>query len=233
MSIYDSHSEEIERLNALLHSEDDRVARMDAVEEAIRIAESIVEQHPTDAGAHYILGLAWYNYPGSSSHRSWRCRRALERAVEIDPSSQFARHYLACLAFDQERFHDALEIAEGSDFGYFIDLDQEWRALKSEEMKLVCKLRISPDDFPQSDFDLFTQRFEDATQREEKDFTLGSWVHPQELREHAEWMIDTGVPLEDPRVVKLVEFISRIGYAHAFWDSRLKQPQEEQPDGAE
>jgi tetratricopeptide (TPR) repeat protein len=222
VSIFDSHPDEIARFEALLGAADDREERTKAIEDAIRIAESLVEEHPDDADAHQCLGLAWYHFPGSSSWRSWHCRRALHRALQIDAGHQFARHFLACLLFDQEEYQDALEVLTGAEFDYFVERGQEWRALKNEELRIVCTLRTSPDAFPQGDFDSFTERFLDAQQREDRDVSLGSWVFPQELREHAEWMIATGVSRDDSRVRQLLDFCSRIGYSDSFWDPRLK-----------
>ena len=228
MSIFDSHPDEIARIETLLDTEDDRTELRRAVEEAIRIAEALVEESPLDADAHQLLGLAWYHFPGSSSWRSWHCRRALQQALTINREHQFARHYLACLAFDQERYQETLEILMDSDFAYFVERDQEWRALKNEEMQIVCMLRVSPESFPRSEFDLFAEHFIDAMQREVRDLSLGSWVWPQELREHTEWMIATGVPKDDSRIHHLLGFLTRIGYSDSFWDPRLKQNNREQ-----
>jgi hypothetical protein len=231
VSIFNSHPDQIARFEVLLDTEEDREERRQAIEAAIRIAEGLVQQYPDDADAHQCLGLAWYHFPGSSSWRSWHCRRALCQALKIDPGHEFARHYLACLTFDQERYQEALEILMESDFDYFIDRDQEWRALKNQELKIVCMLRTSPDAFPKSEFDSFTERFYDAQHREDRDTALGSWVWPQELREHAEWMIATGVKRDDPRILPLLDFFGRIGYSDSFWDPRLQQNQGEQGVG--
>ncbi|MEP4076831.1 tetratricopeptide repeat protein [Haloferula sp.] len=228
MSIFDSHPDQIARFEALLDTEDDREERTQAVEAAIRIAEALVQACPDDADAHQCLGLAWYHFPGSSSWRSWHCRQALGQALKIDPGQEFARHYLACLTFDQERYQEALEILGESNFDYFVDRDQEWRALKNQELKIVCMLRTSTGAFPQTEFDSFVERFHDAQQREDRDVALGSWVWPHELREHAEWMIATDVKRDDPRILPLLDFFSRIGYSDSFWDPRLEQNQGEQ-----
>ncbi len=234
MSLFDKHSEAIARFESLLVPEENRTERRQAVEAAIRIAESLVEQNPGDADAYQCLGLAWYHLPGSSSFRSWHCRRALEQALWLDPDHQFARHYLACLAFDQERYRDALELLKDSDSVYFEDQGQEWRALKNEELILVCMLRISPARFPQTVFDSFVDRYRDAQKREDQDFNLGSTVWPQELREHVEWMVATGVSRDDPGLAAIVAFLHRIGYADSFWNAELKranQPQVDADDG--
>ena len=133
MTIFEEHPDEIARFDRLLATEDHRAERMEAVEQAIRLAESLVARHPDDPDAHHCLGLAWHHFPGSSSWRSWHCRRALQRALALDPTHPFAKHYLACLFFDQERFADAAEILQQSSYDFWVERDQEWRALKEEE----------------------------------------------------------------------------------------------------
>jgi hypothetical protein len=221
VSIFDKYPDEIARFESLLDTEDDRTERKDAVENAIRIAESLVAEHPNNADAHQCLGLAWYHFPESSSWRSWHCRRSLERALAIDPDHQFAQHYLACQAFDQERYQDALGILQLSRFQFFCERDQEWRALKNEELKIVCTLRLFPQSFPSEEFIAFRERFRDAQRRENEDISSGSWVCPQELREHVEWMIESGVALDDARILELVRFLSEAGLEGSFWNTIL------------
>ena len=189
------------------------------IERAIEIAESLVHRCPDDAEAHYLLGLAWYHFPASSSLRSWRSRRSLERAVEIDPFHQFALQYLAYLAFDQERYADALAFQSRISAAYFMDRDLEWRALKNLETTNVCRIRLSPDCFPAAQFEEFVCWYRDAQRREDQDLRSGSFVLPQELRECAEWLFEIGAPLSDSRLKALLAFLAEIGYT-----DRIRSP---------
>ncbi len=192
------------------------------IERAIALAESLVARFPHSAEAHHMLGLAWYDFPSSASVRSWRCRMALEKAVLIEPDHQYAIQYLAYLAFDQERYGDALALQARLRHSYFIERDQEWRALKNAETRLVCRIRLNPAEFPSEDFAEFRRWYFDARNRENRDFSSGSFVLPQELRECAEWLFETGVSLEEPRLRTILTFVADADYAETFRSPLLK-----------
>ena len=90
-------------------------------------------------------------------------------------------------------------------------------------MKIVCALRLAPDAFPHQEFALFRQRFFDARSREAEDVSSGSWVSPLELREQVEWMIETGVGLDDARALKLLSFLTEVGVVDSFWNQELNR----------
>ena len=173
--------------------------------------------------AHHMLGLAWYEYPGSSSVRSWRCKNSFERALKLDPNHQYALQYLAYLAFDQERYRDVLEISKRLEHAYFIERDQEWRALKNEETSLVCKIRLEPDVFPASQFEAFVLWFLDARKREEQDDAVGSYADPQEMGELAEWLFEGGTEISDPLLARILKFLTESGYAEFIWNKKLRE----------
>ena len=225
MSIFDHCADEVGRFDAFLGKADELDVRepvKKVVEKAIRLAESLIERYPDDSDAHQMLGLAWYYFPGSSSWRSWHCRRALERALAIDPDHQFALQYLAYLKFDQERYGEALELLARLGTDDFKELGQEWRALKSCEMMLVCRIRLDPHTFPQEDFDAFASWFQDARAREERDVEASCFVWPQELRECAEWMFEAGIPADGPALKAILRFIAENGLSDSSWNPRLE-----------
>ena len=206
-----SFSAKYEECEQLLEqaSEHERVSpfRMQLIE----YAERLVRLHPDNADAYHMLGLAWYEYPSSASFRFWRCRMALERATAIDPDHQYALQYLAYLAFDQERYNEALRFQARLRPSYFIERDQEWRALKNAETVLVCRMKCEPHVFPQEEFAKFRSWYLDARKREDG-FGDGSYVPPQELREYAEWVFESGAQFPDSRLNDILTFLHTILY---------------------
>lgn len=222
MSAIASFPEKLQQFEALL---DEVICQprpsLDAITRTIRFAESLVVAYPDEADAHHMLGLAWYHYPSGASFRSWRCRESLQRAVALEPDHQYALQFLAYLAFDQERYDEALTLQTRLDDQYFIERDQEWRALKNLETRVVCQIRLKRESIPASDFTRFADWYRDARSREESDNPSGSYVHPQELRECAEWLFETGTPLGDSPLSTLLTFLAEIGYLDQSWTRAL------------
>lgn len=222
MSAIASFPEQLHQFEALLgEAADQPRPPLEAIVRAIRFAESLVVAHPDEADAHQMLGLAWYHYPSSASFRSWRCRESLQRALALEPDHQYALQFLAYLAFDQERYDDALSLQARLRDQYFIERDQEWRALKNLETRVVCQIRLDRDSFPTADFTRFANWYRDARSREDSDYTTGSYAHPQELRECAEWLYENGAPLDDSRLSPLLTFLAEIDYLGKSWTEAL------------
>lgn len=188
----------------------------------IEFAERLVQAHPDDADAHQMLGLAWYEYPSSASFRSWRCRMALERATAIEPNHQYALQYLAYLAFDQERYEDALRFQALLIPDYFVERDQEWRAIKNAEMALVCRMRCEPHIFPRDEFISFRSWYLEARRRENECDDFGSCMPLQELREYAEWIFESGLRTSDSRLGEILNFLFTISYHDTIRSPELR-----------
>ena len=215
MPTFDHNPKLIEQFESLLAIDDDDPSREKAIGQAIEFAGEWVKKHPEDADAYHCLGLAWYHHPRSTSYRSWHCRRALEKALRLEKDHGFARHYLACLLFDQEHYDQALDLLLHSSQDYFVNRNQEWRAIKELEMILVCRMRLKPTDFPEDQFQRFVEWFHDAQKREDGDLDSGNWVYPQELEEQIDWFLASGAESIDPRVMRLSGFVAdakRLGF---------------------
>jgi hypothetical protein len=223
MSAFERFPEELAAFEELLVQAAEIKRETGPMEEAIRLAESLVARFPNEADAHHMLGLAWYDYPSSFSMRSWRCKMALEVATRLDPDHQYALQYQAYLAFDQERCEDALRLQKQLRHGYFIERDQEWRALKNAETSLVCRLRLDPTAPWGEEMKAFFEWYRDAKRRADADFKSGSYVPPQELREYAEWLYENGTPLSDERIAAIRAFVFEIGYAESYWNPELRR----------
>ena len=94
MTIYKMHGDLIAMFKSLqdeLDVANDRRAAIQLAEQLIRLAERLVTEAPDEADAYQMLGLAWYNFPRQTPWRSWHCRAALERALEIDANHLWAR----------------------------------------------------------------------------------------------------------------------------------------------
>ncbi|SKA84013.1 hypothetical protein SAMN02745166_00974 [Prosthecobacter debontii] len=198
--------------------------------ELIALAESLVRRFPHEADAHHLLGIAWYEYPCASSYRSWRCKSSLMKAVQIEPDHQYALQYLAYLAFDQERYDEALKFQQQLKHDYFIERDQEWRALKNAETSLVCKVRICSDELPEQEFSAFCTWYLDAEKRENSIDPNGSYVWPQELRELAEWLFENGTVISDAKLQKILKFLHQISYHNTLRNMELRSYTEALPD---
>lgn len=222
MSAIQSFPAELAEFDRLLEqaNEHDRVSPLHT--QLIDFAEHLVQIHPEDADAHHMLGLAWYQYPSSASFRSWRCRMALERATAIEPGHQYALQYLAYLAFDQERYEDALRFQALLLPDYFIERDQEWRALKNAETTLVCRMRCEPHTFPRDEFISFRSWYLEARRREDECGDFGSCVPPQELREYAEWIFESGLHTSDSRLDDILHFLYVISYHDTIRSPELR-----------
>jgi tetratricopeptide (TPR) repeat protein len=94
------------------------------------------------AQAWHLLGLAWYEH-SPCERRIAAAQEAFSKALTLEPDHQFALVYGGYLAFDEERFQDALGFFEKLDERYFRNVvDQVWRVLKTEELKICCWLRL-------------------------------------------------------------------------------------------
>jgi hypothetical protein len=116
----------------------------------VREAEQIVALRPEDANANYLAGLCWYDHPESSQNRSRLVKLYLERAMRLDPGHQFARVFLAYHHYDERRYQESLACLASLDYGAFANLGQSWRNLKSDELKLACRLSLCDDETPLS-----------------------------------------------------------------------------------
>lgn len=220
MSVFDLLPGQVARLDALLeevqgHPHRATLAR--TAEQGIRLAESLTQQCPEDADAWFLLGLAWYAHPSSASWRAWRCRNALEHVLKRAPGHQHARYHLACLAFDQERFDEAITHLDRLDFTGADPAEAAWRALKIAELTLVARIRLKPDPFPTADFEAYAQWF-----LETHATTPGALAPPQEMSELAEWLYARGQRPEARPLALLLAFIKAAGFSEGLWDAKLR-----------
>lgn len=130
----------------------DQLAMTDSLDEAslsslralCEEAISYAETHK-DADSWHLAALAWYELPECSTRRSKMIRFCEAQALEIDPTHQFARQYLAYQQFDEGFYEDALKSLELLTPEYFEELGQHWRVLKNRELVLAARLHLQLD----------------------------------------------------------------------------------------
>jgi hypothetical protein len=148
----------------------DNEARQRALFDAlVSEVEEIVAIRPDDAEFNHLAGLCWYDHPEASDRRSRLTRSYLERAVQLNPSHQFARVFLAYHHGDEGRYQESLDCLAALDYDYFTQMGQSWRNLKTDELKLACRLYLSSQDTPRDDMrqladqiDRLAERYADA-----------------------------------------------------------------------
>jgi hypothetical protein len=112
---------------------------------ATAAAERLATDFPLAADAQHLAGLCWYDSLGSAPDRLRRAEGFFRRAMALDPSHPFAFVYLAYLLFDQGRMAEALPLFQMTDRSFFEKQGQQWRNLKTDELILVCRLRLGAD----------------------------------------------------------------------------------------
>lgn len=135
----------------------------------VREVEEIAAFRPDDADFYHLAGLCWYQRPDASDRRSQLVRSYLERALLLNPSHQFARVSLAYHHFDEGRYQESLDCLLALDYDFFARIDQSWRNLKTDELKLACRLNMAsgdtaPDDMRQiaGQIDQLARRYGEA-----------------------------------------------------------------------
>lgn len=135
--------------------------------EARRAAEALVRRFPEEADAHHHAALCWYDSLSlSARERDAPVIAHLTRALELDPNHHFARAYLAYQNFDCERWEQALAFLEAQDHAFFESRGQHWRNLKSEELSLACRMRLSSASVYRADLAVLVQHILDSEEGE-------------------------------------------------------------------
>jgi hypothetical protein len=128
-------------------------------EEARRTAEEVVRRFPAEADAHHVAALCWYDSPAiPAEQRDAQVLPHLTRALELDPEHRFARACLACQHFDRGRWEQSLASLEVHDHAFFESIGQRWRNLKSDELRLACRLRLSSASVSPADVEVLAGR---------------------------------------------------------------------------
>ena len=126
------------------------LASDDGSDEAHRHLMSIILEleaafaNDPSARISYAIGYCWYN-ASDVPERVHQAEIWLRRALEIDPTEQYARLYLGHLLFDEKSYQDARRLFAAIPSGHFTSLGQYWRDLKVREILVACDIYLSPE----------------------------------------------------------------------------------------
>jgi tetratricopeptide (TPR) repeat protein len=187
-------------------STDDEAEQLRLADAAVEQGKQLVEQHRGAADAHYMLALCWYHHPTRSRNRSDQVRDHLDIALGLDRDHQFANQYLAYINLDELRFEAALARLERTNYEYFREIGQVWRALKAQELTVVCRLRTGRQSFDLQELRDFTAAY---LEQFHEDPSHTTW--PLELQACAEWLYDRGETIDNPILATILRFLEEIG----------------------
>jgi len=114
-----------------------------ALASAREVAEECVHDYPEDPDCWFMAGVAMYNSFAVDEGYGDRAEHYLKRSLSLNNEHQFARLYLGHYYYDIGRYEDALSHFERITDDYFLRANKAWRILKSHELILCCKLRVS------------------------------------------------------------------------------------------
>jgi hypothetical protein len=124
------------RLIEAAESESDQEAANILFREAERIAMDLHEVEPDNAAHCYAVALTYYHRWGSVEDRR-KCLEWLNKTEDLDPSHPWVPLYRGYQYFDDNRFREAYEEFSRVDQSCFVKIDQHWRNIKTDELKIV------------------------------------------------------------------------------------------------
>jgi len=98
---------------------------------------------PPSAEVTYLAGYGLYCLVDVEPLVLEQAERWLKRAVALRPDHRFAQLYLAHIAFDDGRFEEALVLLNSVPSDAFAAIDQRWRDLKVQELRICCLVQLS------------------------------------------------------------------------------------------
>ena len=92
----------------------------------------------------YLVGNAYYHLWQSPLEPDMAADAigALNQALRIDPTYEWARLYKVYLQFECEQFISCLADARALDRSWFLDSPVEWRAISADEIEFACLVRL-------------------------------------------------------------------------------------------
>ncbi len=196
---------DVERLLDDESTTDDPDTKRSLVLDAVSKARDLIQRRSDDPDFYHLLGLAWYHHPDQSPERSVSIRKALSRALLLDPSHHFANQYLGYINFDEADYEVALRHFRNTDHAFFVFIDQKWRSLKAIELAFVCELRLGrPID--SAAFNAFSNDYL-AEERED----IPNTVVTLELRRCAEWSFDQSGNVDQKPLSAIARFLDAAG----------------------
>jgi tetratricopeptide (TPR) repeat protein len=177
------------------------------------LAIRYLESAPDDPEFNYAAGLVMYNSFVEDEPYGSLAEKYLGKAIDLEPSHQFARLYLGHYYYDTGQYGKALSCFEMVDAKVFLALNQKWRLLKLQELMLCCKLRLQPQSITEDDFRTLIREYiksspEDAPVPSELLRVLA------ETKESPVWQIVNRNLIRD----LVVEMVERLGFGQALRD---------------
>lgn len=111
---------------------------------AIRLLEELVQLVPDSNRFHQLLAICWYNLSEKSAERSRAIEDHLCRAWAIKPGEQLTLAHQIYYHYEQAQYQQALELLDQVNYDYFESAGQRWRNLKYDELRLCCRLHLTP-----------------------------------------------------------------------------------------
>ena len=119
--------------------------------EAKRKGQECLRQFPDDAEINHMVGLILYD--STISDTDWgESGKYFARALEINPSHQYARMYLGHYFFDTGKYDKALKLFKTIDSLFFLSRNQKWRIIKLHELILCCKVLLNHPHLTEQEF---------------------------------------------------------------------------------
>ena len=187
---------------------DDEGSQRNLLDDAISKLSKLIGDHPDNSQYQHLAGLCWYHYPSDDVTRTVKATLHFSKALEIDPAHQFANIYLGYLEFDNGNYNKALNYFERVQSDYFLSLDQQWRILKNNELKICCRLYIDVNSVSTEEI---ANLVEDYLATDETEA-----ARPDEITQCLTSLLPSSDPKLNEMVHHVVELVEKLDYTQSL-----------------
>jgi len=116
---------------------------------AYSLAKEFAFENQDIAGASYMLGLAAYNLSYDKKEVLAEAESAFEKGLYLGLNEwdfQMTVYHLGFVYFRQSRYQSTLGLLKKRNPDFFISIDQFWRIAKLDEIDLVCRYYLYPNE---------------------------------------------------------------------------------------